>query len=112
MSGLVDQSADARSKTIGQNFRCRAYVRFNNAGTKQGEGGNVSSVTHSTTGKYVINFTSAMPDTNYAAISGQPVSGYDDSCGCQDYQVGSVDFDSSNGSAYVNRDDNCVAIFR
>jgi hypothetical protein len=111
MSGLINQSADARSKTIGGNFRCRAWVRFNNAGTINGSG-NVSSIDHSVTGQYVINFTSNMPDTNYVAISGQPLTGYDDSCGCQDYQVGSVDFDSSNGGAYVDRDLNCVAIFR
>ncbi len=92
-------------------YACRAWVRFEDDGTIIGSG-NVSSVTHSTTGRYVVNFTSNMPDTNYVAISGQPLSGYDDSCGCQFYQVGSVGFDSSSGSAYINREHNCVAIFR
>ena len=92
-------------------YACRAWVRFEDDGTTIGSG-NVSSVTHSTTGRYVVNFTSNMPDTNYVAISGQPLSGYDDSCGCQFYQVGSVGFDSSSGSAYINREHNCVAIFR
>ena len=67
MSGLVDQSADARSKTIGQNFRCRAWVNFNGTGTVAiRSSGNVSSITDEGTGKYVVNFTTAMPDADYA----------------------------------------------
>ena len=66
MSGLVDQSADARSKTIGQNFRCRAWVNFNGSGTVAiRNSGNVSSITDNGTGDYSVNFTTAMPDTNY-----------------------------------------------
>ena len=66
MSGLVDQSADARSKTIGQNFRCRAWVNFNGSGTVAiRNSGNVSSITDHGTGDYSVNFTTATPDTNY-----------------------------------------------
>ena len=31
MSGIVDQSADARSKTIGENFRVRAWGRISDS---------------------------------------------------------------------------------
>ena len=67
MSGIIDQSADARSKTIGQNFRCRAWVNFDGTGTVAINGsGNVSSITDNGTGDYTVNFTTAMADANYA----------------------------------------------
>jgi len=66
MSGLIEYSADARSKTIGQNFRCRAWVNFNGSGTVAiRDSGNVSSITDNGTGDYSVNFTTAMSDTNY-----------------------------------------------
>tara|TARA_R100000388_G_C7220394_1_gene148610 strand:+ start:370 stop:759 length:390 start_codon:yes stop_codon:yes gene_type:complete len=75
MSGLVNQSADARSKTIGQNFRVRAWVTFNGSqlsGTiTNHSSGNVSSITVHSKGVYTINFTTALPDANYA-VAGIP----------------------------------------
>jgi len=79
MSGLVESSADARSKTIGQNFRVRAWVNFNGAGDFSTNpstaairsSGNVSSITFNATGDYTVNFTTAMPDANYAVSSVQ-----------------------------------------
>ncbi len=66
MSGLIELSADARSKTIGGNFRVRAWVNFNGTGTVAIRGsGNVSSITDNGTGDYTVNFTHAMPDSNY-----------------------------------------------
>ena len=71
MSGLVELSTDARSKTIGQNFRCRAWVNFNGTGTvAKRDSGNVSSVTDNGTGDYTVNFTIAMPNANYAVVCG------------------------------------------
>ncbi len=50
-------------------FGCKAWVNFNGAtGTIRGSG-NVSSVTRSNTGDYVVNFTTAMENANYAAIA-------------------------------------------
>ena len=75
MSGLVESSADARSKIIGQNFRCRAWVNFTGSGTSPGirNSGNVSSITdNGGTGDYTVNFTTAMPDANYCCT----VTGY------------------------------------
>ena len=46
MSGLIEYSADARSKTIGANFRVRAWVNFNgiNGQVDRRGFGNVSSI--------------------------------------------------------------------
>jgi len=53
-------------------YGARAWCLFN--GTTTGTnaplaGGNVTSVTRNGTGDYTINFTSAMPDTNYAVMA-------------------------------------------
>jgi hypothetical protein len=49
-------------------YGCRAWVNFDGStspGTIRASG-NVSSVTRSATGVFVVNFSTAMPDTNYA----------------------------------------------
>ena len=51
-------------------FACRAWVNFNGTGTVAiRASGNVSSITDNGVGDYTVNFTTAMPDANYAAIS-------------------------------------------
>lgn len=48
-------------------YACRAWVNFNGSGTVAiRASGNVSSITDNGTGDYTINFTTAMPDANYA----------------------------------------------
>jgi hypothetical protein len=50
-------------------YGCRAWVNFNGTGTVAiRASGNVSSITDNSTGRYTVNFTSAMPDGNYATI--------------------------------------------
>jgi hypothetical protein len=50
-------------------YMCRAWVNFDGTGTVAIRGsGNVSSITDDGTGIYFINFASAMPDANYAAV--------------------------------------------
>ena len=57
-------------------FACRAWVNFNGTGTPSiRASGNVSSITDNGTGNYTVNFTTAMPDTNYVAITGCMTSG-------------------------------------
>ena len=47
-------------------YGCRAWVNFNGSGTVAiRASGNVSSITDNGTGDYTVNFTTAMPDTNY-----------------------------------------------
>ena len=60
-----------------ENYKCRAWVNFNGTGTVAiRASGNVSSITDNGTGDYAVNFTTAMPDTNYVAVCG---NGQDDS---------------------------------
>jgi hypothetical protein len=50
-------------------FGCRAWVNFNGTGTVAiRASGNVTSITDNGTGDYTVNFTTAMPDENYACI--------------------------------------------
>ena len=49
-------------------YPCRAWVSFNGTGTVAIlASGNVSSITDSATGKYIVNFTTAMTDANYSS---------------------------------------------
>ncbi len=50
-------------------YACRAWVNFNGTGTVSiRAGGNVSSITDNGSGSYTVNFTTALPDTNYAVV--------------------------------------------
>lgn len=54
-----------------ENYKCRAWVSFNGSITPTIRGsGNVSSITDNGTADYTINFSTAMPDANYAAVYG------------------------------------------
>ena len=51
-------------------YPCRAWVNFNGTGTVAiRASGNVSSITDNGTGDYTVNFTTAMPDVNFATQS-------------------------------------------
>jgi hypothetical protein len=51
-------------------YGCRAWVNFNGTGTVSIRGsGNVSSITDNGAGNYNVNFTTAMPNVNYAITS-------------------------------------------
>jgi hypothetical protein len=51
-------------------YGCRAWVNFNGTGVVAiRASGNVSSITDNGTGTYTVNFTTAMPDANYAAVA-------------------------------------------
>ena len=50
-------------------YACRAWVNFNGTGTVAiRASGNVSSIGDLGTGNYTVNFTNAMPDTNYVVV--------------------------------------------
>jgi len=52
-------------------YACRAWVNFDGTGTVAiRASGNVSSITDNGTGDYTVNFTTAMPDANYAPAYG------------------------------------------
>ena len=51
-------------------YGCRAWVNFNGTGTVAiRASGNVSSITDLGTGQFTVNFTTAMPDINYAPVA-------------------------------------------
>ena len=55
--------------SVGTAYGVRAWVDFDGTGALSVNGsGNVTSVTDLGTGSYRLNFTNAMPDTNYAVI--------------------------------------------
>jgi len=58
-------------------YGCRAWVNFTGAGTLTVRAsGNVTSVTDNGVGDYTVNFTTAMPDANYAmGAAGEVASG-------------------------------------
>jgi hypothetical protein len=91
-------------------YACRAWVNFdgtlNFPGTIRASG-NVSSVTRNGTGDYTVNFTTAMPDANYAPVGlcGRDginglvqVVGYPDSSG--GFAVGSYRFYTVSSNAF------------
>ena len=48
-------------------YLCRAWVNFDGSGTPAiRASGNVSSITDNNTGNYTVNFTTAMPDSDYS----------------------------------------------
>lgn len=59
-------------------YAARAWVNFNGSGTVAiRASGNVSSITDNAVGDYTVNFTSAMPDTNYAILGTCDVAVWD-----------------------------------
>lgn len=64
LSKIVEASTDSGL------YYAKAWVNFNGTGTVAiRASGNVSSITDNGTGDYTVNFTNAMPDTNYAVSS-------------------------------------------
>ena len=64
-------------------YGCRAWVNFDGSGAPSiRASGNVSSITDNGVGDYTINFTTAMPDANYAMV-GSSYGLQDDSHGVQ-----------------------------
>ncbi len=61
-SGSVLQDPPANTPS----YTCRAWVNWNGTGSAIRASGNVTSITSPGTGQYTVNFTTAMPDANYA----------------------------------------------
>jgi hypothetical protein len=105
-------------------YGCRAWVNFNGTGTVSiRASGNVSSITDNGTGDYTVNFTTAMPDANYNAVSmGQRndfnngdmnVSIFGNNYGTA-ISTGSIRVNTAHASSYALSDalTVCVSIFR
>jgi hypothetical protein len=103
--------------TLLEQFGCRAWVKFNAQGTPALNGsGNVTSVTKQSTGNYTINFTTAMPDTNYSVVGSKAnISATHVLPGVNVYANGASNttmqvYDS--GGTFQDSSQNFVAVFR
>ncbi len=78
----VANSAAARTalelgsiSTLDEAQACKAWVNFNGTTRVIRDAFNVSSITSLSTGKYRVNFTSEMPDTDYAVVPAHNIAG-------------------------------------
>jgi len=96
-------------------YGCRAWVNFNGTGTVAiRASGNVSSITDNGTGEYTVNFTTAMPNANYAPVTTAVASG---SVDFQSPLTGGITTTSfglytSNGTSLTDSSTVAVAVFR
>lgn len=75
ITGAGDLQFNSGYGSVATAYGCRAWVNFNGTGTVAiRDSGNVSSITDNGTGDYTVNFTTALPDANYA-VSGAATNG-------------------------------------
>jgi predicted DNA binding protein len=93
-----------------------AWVNFNGTGTVAIRAAyNVASITDNGTGNYTINFTTAMPDANFAANWSMECSSNSSGWLCQisNYTTTSVSLiTKAYSTGYFDSPTNSVAIFR
>lgn len=65
-AGVPPQFNDGNGAQVGT--LCRAWVQFAGATGAVAASFNVSSITRSGTGNFIINFAKAMPDSNYSTV--------------------------------------------
>jgi hypothetical protein len=120
-TGLVAPTATALTTASGSapSYSARAWVNFNGTGTVAiRASGNVSSITDNGTGDYTVNFTTAMADANYSAVTdGQIVVGVADittQIAAAGFSTGSFRMNSQSNSANTLTDSPLItaAIFR
>jgi hypothetical protein len=99
-------------------YGCRAWVNFNGIGTVSiRASGNVSSITDVAAGAFTVNFTTAMPDSNYSAVAvgDGPVNQAHCVCFVAGYAPSSVDinfFVTTNSTLRADPGNGSVAVFR
>jgi hypothetical protein len=119
-SGLVAPTATALTTASGSapSYSARAWVNFNGTGTVAiRASGNVSSITDNGTGNYTVNFTNALEDANFSAVT--TIGNTNDSSfngvfdNSRAFATGSYRFGTefSGGSAF-DPSACCVTIFR
>jgi hypothetical protein len=125
ISGYPDTTPDALSTATGSapSYRARAWVNFNGQGTVAiRSSGNVSSITDRGTGRYSVNFSTAMPDNGYSTVASASKWDNNDDANV-DLTIGTNNLIQTSSTAYLTvgagtntttQDPNvaCVAIFR
>ena len=100
-------------------YGCRAWVNFNGTGTVAiRASGNVSSITDNGTGVYTLNFSTAMPDANYAATGFARVGSTSTqtkgvaAATTDTYSTTQLQVRTTSGSGFADADTVGIAIFR
>ena len=86
-------------------YGCRAWVNFIGATAVMRGSGGVSSLTRASAGNYTINFSTAMPDTGYAAIATKQSVAANTDCQLYDYFA----LRTTTSSTWVNVEGAAVA---
>jgi hypothetical protein len=96
-----------------ESFSCRAWVNFNGTTGAIRGSGNVSSVTRNSAGNYTVNFTDAMPDTNYVTnVSANRVNTATESTEVGTVLQVSVGVANRDGATYYDPTVVCVTVHR
>jgi hypothetical protein len=105
----IDSSANLQFNSgygsVATAYGCRAWVNFNGTGTVAiRASGNVSSITDNGTGDYTVNFTTALPDANYAVnatgdSTGARIASVDNAAGVPTTSAVRVGFLTTGGGA-------------
>jgi hypothetical protein len=102
-------------------YACRAWVNFNGlSGAVIRASGNVASVSRTSTGNYVVTFTTAMQDANYVVVANAVTSATGQmiqyQAGVIDYATGSFRIYTSQNGTSTNVKADCeivsIAVFR
>jgi hypothetical protein len=92
-------------------YAARAWVNFNGTGTVAiRASGNVSSITDNGTGDYTVNFTTAMPDANYAVTCAAGTGSVGDTPTIDSTATGSVRIKNGNWIILASRDISIVTV--
>lgn len=81
-------------------YGCRAWINFNGVNNTILGSGNVSSITDGGTGVNTINFSVAMPNTNYAVTTDGISSVFDQVICYENLQTGNVTVKAQNGGGF------------
>jgi hypothetical protein len=114
-NGSGDLQMNSGYGSVATAYGCRAWVNFNGTGTVAiRASGNVSSITDNGAGDYTVNFTTAMPDANYACVgsTGLIVGGARIFSLTTAFSAGSVRIGTYATTTASDLDNNCISIFR
>jgi hypothetical protein len=93
------------------NGTAKAWVNFNGTGTVAiRRAFNVSSITDNATGNYTVNFTTAMPNTNYAAHTTSSITGNWQWASTNNFQTTSLELQSITNSGGTGADSTTISV--
>jgi hypothetical protein len=116
LTGLPSSGADTSLSNLsatGENKVCQAWVNFNGTGTVAiRDSYNVSSITDNGTGDYLVNFTNAMANVNYATnFNHDEASGWIGTSRIGSQLVGSTKLRCYTNAGFVDPAAVCAQVF-